>query len=29
LLNSFLMGGRRSLQNRTKQQHVHNHDRLD
>jgi hypothetical protein len=30
LLNSFLMGGRRSLQNRTKQQHVSNrHDRLD
>ena len=30
LLNSFLMGGRRALQNRTKQQHVSNHhDRLD
>ena len=29
LLNSFLMGGRRSLQNRTKQEHVSNHhDRL-
>lgn len=29
LLNSFLMGGRRSLQNRTRQQHVSNHhDRL-
>jgi len=30
LLNSFLMGGRRSLQNRTKQERVRNHhDRLD
>ena len=29
LMNSFLMGGRRSLQNRTKQEHVSNHhDRL-
>lgn len=29
LLNSFLMGGRRSLQNRTKQERVTNHhDRL-
>ena len=29
LLNSFLMGGRRSLQNRTRQEHVSNHhDRL-
>lgn len=30
LLNSFLMGGRRSLQNRKRQEHVSNHhDRLD
>jgi hypothetical protein len=29
LLNSFLMGGRRSLQNRSRQEHVSNHhDRL-
>lgn len=29
LLNSFLMGGRRSLQNRARQQHLRNHyDRL-
>ena len=28
LVNSFLMGGRRTLQNRTRQQKVRNHDRL-
>lgn len=29
LLNSFLMGGRRSLAKRTRQQKVKNHDKLD
>ena len=29
LLNSFLMGGRRSLAKRTRQQKVKNHERLD
>ena len=29
LLNSFLMGGRRSLAKRTRQQKVRNHDKLD